>query len=88
MPQDYRDQVRRFFDQMHRPVDFKTEVGAGNDLRQLVLLGSIALAVGLMISLLAFVAESTNQVFIVLSIAATITTIGLFMMLIGRRKAN
>ena len=69
-------------------MDFKTEVGAGNDLRQLVLLGSIALAVGLMISLLAFVAESTNQVFIVLSIAATITTIGLFMMLIGRRKAN
>ncbi|MBB6428390.1 SSS family transporter [Algisphaera agarilytica] len=42
----YQGQVDEFFEKMHRPIDFKAEVGEGNDLSQLKIMGSFAIVIG------------------------------------------
>lgn len=46
---EYRARVSTFFERMHTPVDFEKEVGGANDLRQLIVLGGFAMAIGLLI---------------------------------------
>ncbi|MEM1098914.1 MAG: hypothetical protein AAGH92_09005, partial [Planctomycetota bacterium] len=45
----YRAKAARFFDHMHRPVDFAAEVGEGNDGSQMKIMGGFALVIGLCI---------------------------------------
>ncbi|MEM9790803.1 MAG: hypothetical protein AAF842_10415, partial [Planctomycetota bacterium] len=42
----YRLKVDDFFDNMHRAVDFESEVGEGNDLSQLKIMGGFAMVIG------------------------------------------
>lgn len=44
-PADYKVKVDQFFQKMKTPVDFETEVGEGNDNRQLALLGGFCLLI-------------------------------------------
>jgi Na+/proline symporter len=49
---EYRQKVDAFFERMHRPVEFASEVGASNDVLQLKIMGRFAFAVGVFILLL------------------------------------
>ena len=52
---EYQERVRTFFANMHRPIDFTREEGAGNDARQERYIGWLCLAYGGFVSLLALI---------------------------------
>ena len=52
-PPAYREKVDLFFETMHRPIDFALEVGPGNDLSQLKIIGWFAVIIGGFVCLLA-----------------------------------
>lgn len=82
----YKEQVRGFFDEMFRPVDFDSEVGGANDLRQLLLIGVLAMIIGgLMLPLLFYSRNFTDQIATV-AVASCLIGIGLFMAILGKRS--
>ncbi|MCC5877254.1 MAG: hypothetical protein JJU11_13615 [Candidatus Sumerlaeia bacterium] len=46
---EYKERVKEFYERMHRPVDFKGEVGDDNDSGQLRLIGWVSFAVGIFV---------------------------------------
>lgn len=56
---EYNKQVEDFFKLMNTPVDFEKEVGQPNDRKQLKLLGTVAMVMGLLVSLLAIPAQDS-----------------------------
>ena len=43
---EYHAKVDRFFKNMHTPIDFAKEVGEGNDLSQLNIMGAFSIIIG------------------------------------------
>jgi solute:Na+ symporter, SSS family len=84
----YRTKVEVFFEQMHRPVDFAREVGEGNDLQQLVVLGWFALSIGTMISLLMLFSTSGHDRICVLFVAVFVSGAGALLIYAGRRASK
>jgi Na+/proline symporter len=82
----YRKQVEAFFDTMHRPVDFATEVGQANDATQLRLMGRFAVAVGSFVLLLLFAPNPVSGRLAILGLAAFLIAVGLFMLSSARRQ--
>jgi SSS family transporter len=83
----YRAQVEAFFEQMHRPVDFAREVGPGNDLHQLTIIGRFAVGLGLLIALLLFIpGQSLTDRLSELFVSGFVASIGGLLMLGGRRR--
>lgn len=82
----YRDQVDAFFANMHRPVDFATEVGQANDSTQLKIMGRFAVAVGGFVLLLLFAPNPASGRLAILGLAAFLICVGLFMLFAARRQ--
>jgi hypothetical protein len=83
---NYKKQVDEFFEKMHRPVHFESEVGQGNDTRQSILMGRFTLAMALFTALLLFVPNPASGRVCIAALAAALAIIGLVLILAGRRK--
>jgi Na+/proline symporter len=81
---DYRASVARFFETMHRPVDFAKEVGVESDNRQLRTAGWFAALIGSLVCLLALLPNPTAGRIQILSIGGSVAALGLFMARAGR----
>ena len=77
--------VDEFFVTMNTPVDFEKEVGQANDLRQLKLLGSFAVAMGSFIALLVIPAKNLLGILCPLAVGGTLIFLGSIMIFLGRR---
>lgn len=82
----YHQQVRDFFTEMFKPVDFEKEVGGGNDLRQLILIGTLAGIIGLLMLPLLIYSRSPSDQIATLFIAGSLVLIGLIMIFLGKRS--
>lgn len=77
--------TRRFYEDMHRPVDFEKEVGQSNDREQLLLLGRLSTGVGLLLLLLLLVPNPLAGRLTILGMGGGIALIGLGMLYAARR---
>ena len=82
---EYDKQVDDFFELMNRPVNFEEEIGEANDSRQLKIIGSVAMALGLLIALLAIPAKDLFGVVCPLSLTAFMLVCGGLMYYAGFR---
>lgn len=80
----YKKQVDGFFEQIHTPVNFEEEIGEANDYRQLRILGSLAMVVGVGICLILLVSLPGDRA-AVLGVGGSILLVGVFMYGCGRR---
>jgi len=81
---EYNERVKGFFKRMNTPVDFAKEVGETNDAVQLNIIGLLALIGGILISLLAVMADSWIGVIAPVSVGGTIAVIGTIMVLTAK----
>ncbi|MEZ6190940.1 MAG: hypothetical protein R3C45_06560 [Phycisphaerales bacterium] len=81
----YKQKAKAFFDQMHRPVDFATEVGVGNDGSQLKLMGGFAVAIGFFIASLMILPNPLNGRLAILFVAGCVGGVGALLFGVGRR---
>lgn len=81
---DYRASVARFFETMHRPVDFAKEVGVESDNRQLRTAGWFAALIGSLVCLLALLPNPASGRIQILSIGGSVAALGLLMARAGR----
>ncbi|MDR2674290.1 MAG: hypothetical protein LBC18_05320, partial [Opitutaceae bacterium] len=84
---DYRRQVDVFFETMHRPVDFAGEVGAGNDGRQLVVMGRFTLAIAAFTAMLLAVPNPPAGRAAIAGLAVVLAAIGILLICAGRKKS-
>lgn len=85
VPEEQKDEIQAFYDNMKKPVDFETEVGEGNDSFQLIMIGRFALLLGLLFLLLLIPVKTIDGRIIILSISGFVGGIGLLMLLSGKR---
>lgn len=85
---DYRKQVDVFFETMRRPVDFATEVGAGNDGRQLIVMGKFTLVIAVFTALLLAVPNPPAGRACIAALAGVLGLIGLLLVCAGRKKSR
>jgi Na+/proline symporter len=76
---------REFFGRRDKPVDFAAEIGAGNDGRQLRVVGTFGLVLGLAILLLLLPASSAGHAAMICTVALFTSAIGFSMLLLGIR---
>src|SRR5690606_5335084 len=50
-PESFKKRTREFFQKMHTPIDYVKEVGIRSDYQQLLILGNVVMAMGLLIAL-------------------------------------
>ncbi|MDR2673614.1 MAG: hypothetical protein LBC18_01780, partial [Opitutaceae bacterium] len=84
----YGKQVAGFFETMRRPVHFASEVGEGNDGRQLVVMGRFTLAIALFTALLLAVPNPARGRVCIAGLAAALGAIGALLVYAGRRQAG
>lgn len=84
----YRAQVDEFFTRMKTPIDFEKEVGTGNDLTQLKIMGSFSAVVGLCICTLVFLPNEFSGRLVILFVGGTVATIGGLLALVGSRGSK
>lgn len=84
----YKSKVSLFFQKMHTPVDFENEVGGANDNRQLILLGSLILLIGLFVLPLIFFAENWHMMSGTLFLSLFLLISGGVMLLAGIRSVR
>ena len=87
-PDGYAEQVREFFTVMHTPVDFEKEVGEANDLRQLKVIGSFAVVIGVLICSLMLLPNPLTGKLGILFVGGFVATIGGLFLLIGRKRSG
>lgn len=87
-PKAYYDQVDDFFKEIKTPIDFKAEVGEGNDLQQLKIVGGLGLVIGASISLLIFAANTMAHRIAVGFVALFILAISSMLVWLGTRDSN
>lgn len=81
----YRKRVDDFFINMHTPIDFETEVGEGNDLSQLKIMGTFAIIIGLFIcSLMVFPKDWSGRLGI-LFVGGFVGVTGIMLLTVVRR---
>ncbi|MEM6334635.1 MAG: hypothetical protein AAF823_14985 [Planctomycetota bacterium] len=81
----YREQVDAFFERMYRPVDFEAEVGEGNDLSQLKILGTFALVIGGFICCLMVLPNPLEGRLGILFVGGFVAAVGVVFLMIGNR---
>lgn len=81
----YREKVDAFFKNMYTPVDFEREVGEGNDLSQLNIIGSFAVIIGLFICALVVLDNPWAGRLGILFVGGFVGLIGLLFILAARR---
>lgn len=82
----YRKQVDVFFKTMHTPIDFEKEVGAGNDLSQLKIMGSFSAVIGLCICLLVVLPNPWSGRVVILFVGGSVAVVGGLLAWLGTRK--
>ncbi|OAM89534.1 hypothetical protein OH491_15845 [Termitidicoccus mucosus] len=82
----YKKQVAGFFEKMHRPVNFATEVGEGNDGRQLMVMGRFTLAIAVFTALLLAVPNPASGRASIAALAAVLGAVGVLLVCAGRRR--
>ncbi len=87
-PQEYYDKVDAFFKEIKTPVDFKAEVGEGNDLQQLKIVGGLGLVIGAAISLLLFAAHEPAHRIAVGFVALFILSISSLLVWLSKRGSK
>jgi SSS family solute:Na+ symporter len=87
MDQAARGREAEFFGRRDTPVDFAAEIGAGNDGRQLRVVGMFGLVLGLAILLLLFPASSAGHAGMVCAVSLFTCAIGGCLLWIGVRTA-
>ncbi len=85
---NYRAQVDEFFIRMKTPVDFEKEVGGGNDLSQLKIMGSFSAVVGVCICTLVFLPNEFSGRMVILFVGGTVAIIGGVLALVGMRGSK
>jgi len=80
-----KEEILAFYTEFHTPVDFKKEVGEGNDSFQLIMLGRFALLIGGLFLLLFIPIRSVDGRVVIGCISAFVGGIGLMMWLSGKR---
>ncbi len=83
-PPAYHAKVDRFFTNMHTPIDFAQEVGEGNDLSQLKIMGVFALIIGGFICLLMLLPNPLEGRLGILFVGGFVGFVGLLLMWAGR----
>lgn len=73
---------------MDRPVDFETEVGGSEDMRQLIIIGILAMIIGGGICLLSFFAGSLSGIVSCLGVGGIVLVVGLLLYRQGRKSKN
>lgn len=84
----YREQVDVFFKTMHTPVDFEKEVGAGNDLSQLKIMGLFSAIIGLCICLLVVLPNPWSGRLVILFVGGTVAVVGGLLAWLGTRTSG
>lgn len=79
-----RAHIDEFFRRMHTPVDFATEVGGSSDHKQLQLVGTFTLVVGIGVTALSFLRRGDQ--FVVLGLAAAYLALGGTFLWLGRAR--
>ena len=74
-----------FYEKMERPIDFKAEVGEGNDSFQLIMIGRFALVLGALFLLLLFPVDSAAGRWVIITISGVVGGVGALMWLSGKR---
>lgn len=82
----YRKQVDKFFTTMKTPIDFEKEVGEGNDLTQLKIMGSFSAVVGVCICTLVVLPNPFSGRMVILFVGGTVAVIGGVLAWVGSRK--
>ncbi|MFA5687590.1 MAG: hypothetical protein WC959_00320 [Kiritimatiellales bacterium] len=80
-----KKETEAFYKNMQTPVDFKKEIGAGNDSFQLIMIGRFAMLLGALFLLLLIPVKTCDGRIVVSIIAGIIGGIGLLMWLAGKR---
>jgi solute:Na+ symporter, SSS family len=83
--EEEKESTATFYAKMERPIDFKNEVGAGNDSFQLIMIGRFALLLGGLFLFLLIPVDTTAGRWVILSISGFVGGIGLLMLLSGKR---
>ncbi|WP_309398126.1 sodium:solute symporter family protein [Cerasicoccus maritimus] len=81
----YKEQVAKFYEKMHKPVDFAAEIGESRDNAQYKILGWTALSIGCMILFYLFVPNTLSARLQILGLALVIISIGAGLIRVGRR---
>jgi SSS family solute:Na+ symporter len=79
----YREQTTAFFDRMLTPVDFAREIGPGNDITQLKVIGSFAATIGSLICLLSFLPNPFVGRLGILFVGGFVAGVGLLLVRVG-----
>ena len=87
-PQSFYDQVEAFFREIKTPIDFKAEVGEGNDLQQLKIVGGLGLVIGSAIALLLFAAREPAHRIAVGFVSLFILSISGLLVWLGNRSSG
>jgi len=82
---EHQASVQEFFRRMHTPIDFANEIGPGNDLAQLKIIGRLGLVVSLFIALLLFIPNPQEGRIAIFSLFAFLASVSSFMIYKGRR---
>lgn len=82
-----REMTRKFYEDMHRPVDFAKEVGESNDHAQLQLLGRLSAGLGVLLFSLLIIPNDLAGRLTIAGVAGTIALIGAGM-LVGARSSQ
>lgn len=86
---EYHAKVDRFFTNMHTPIDFAKEVGPGNDLSQLNIIGAFAIIVGLFVCSLVVLHQPEDPVLSrlgILFVGGFVGIIGLLFIWVARKS--
>ena len=73
---------------MKTPIDFEEEIGEGNDLSQLTIIGWFGAAVSVFISLLLFISNPIDGRIAILVLALVIGCVSILMIRAGKPKKN
>jgi SSS family transporter len=84
----HRKMVDKFLTKMKTPIDFEKEIGEGNDLNQLTLIGRFGAAVTVFIALMLLIPNPLEGRVVILVLALTIGSISAFMLKAGKKPPS
>lgn len=82
---EYKQKTGEFFERMHRPIDFATEVGVGSDGSQMKLMGAFAMAIGVFIASLMVLPNPVSGRCAILFVSGCVGGVGALLYCIGHR---
>ncbi len=84
----YKRRVAAFYETMETPVDFATEVGAGSDRSQLLIIGRFGTALGLLLLGLLLLPNDASGRVCIAAVVGFVLLVSLTLWILGHRQAN